>query len=127
MWPRWTCRVRPAGWPAGLVTVGARLREGFQVVADELELYDLIEEADLVITGEGRLDATSFDGKVVGGVASLAADADVPVVAVVGAADPDVVDRIEVIDLTAGVGVERAMGDTTAVITEVVGEWLAAR
>ena len=113
------------GLAGGLAAIGARLREGFQVVADELELYDLVEEADLVVTGEGRLDATSFDGKVVGGVASLAADAGVPVVAVVGTADPDVRDRIDVIDLTASVGEARAMADTVAAITELVGARLA--
>jgi glycerate kinase len=114
------------GLAGGLAAIGARLREGFQVVADELELYDLVEEADLVITGEGRLDASSFDGKVVGGVASLAADAGVPVLAVVGAAAADVRDRIDVIDLTASVGEARAMTDTVAGITELVGVRLAA-
>ena len=38
---------------------------------------------ELVVTGEGKLDATSFDGKTVGGVLDLAADAGVPNVAVI--------------------------------------------
>ena len=38
---------------------------------------DALAGADLVVTGEGKLDATSFAGKVVGGVLELAADADV--------------------------------------------------
>ena len=63
------------GLAGGLAAVGARLVEGFEVVADEVELYDRIEGADLVITGEGFLDEQSFEGKVVGGVAELAAEA----------------------------------------------------
>ena len=54
------------------------------MVAEEIELFDRLEHADLVITGEGFLDAESFDGKTVGGVAGLAAQLDIPVLAVVG-------------------------------------------
>ena len=57
------------GLAGGLAAVGAELVEGFEVVADEVDLYGRIEGADLVITGEGFLDAQSFEGKVVGGVA----------------------------------------------------------
>ena len=46
---------------------------GFDLVADELDLYDAIAAADAVVTGEGFLDEQSFAGKVVGGVQSLAA------------------------------------------------------
>ena len=42
-----------------------------------------LEGVDLVVTGEGRLDATSFEGKVVGGVLEWAGDAGVPHVAVI--------------------------------------------
>ena len=41
-------------------------------MADELDLDDRVAEADLVVTGEGLLDAQSFDGKVVGGVCEVA-------------------------------------------------------
>jgi glycerate kinase len=44
------------------------LVEGFDLVADELELDDKLDGADLVVTGEGFLDEQSFEGKVVGGV-----------------------------------------------------------
>jgi hypothetical protein len=62
----------------GLAAIGARLVDGFELVADELELWERIDGADLVITGEGFLDAQSFEGKVVGGVAELAAAEGVP-------------------------------------------------
>ena len=66
------------GLAGGLAAVGAELWMGFDVVADEVELGDRIEGADLVITGEGFVDEESFAGKVVGGVVELAAAADVP-------------------------------------------------
>ncbi len=75
---------RRRGLAGGLAAIGAALVEGFEVVAEEADLYGRIEGADLVVTGEGFLDAQSFEGKVVGGVAGLAAEAGVPVVAIVG-------------------------------------------
>lgn len=72
------------GLAGGLASVGAVLVDGFGLVADAVALDEQIAEADLVITGEGQLDATSFDGKVVGGVLALAREVDVPVIAVVG-------------------------------------------
>ena len=72
------------GLAGGLATVGAELIPGFDLVAEELGLDEQMEDADLVVTGEGFLDAESFDGKVVGGVADLAAALGVPCLAVVG-------------------------------------------
>jgi len=66
------------GLAGGLAAIGAALEPGFDVVAGAVGLESWIEEAHLVLTGEGRLDATSFDGKVVGGVVEWAADAGVP-------------------------------------------------
>lgn len=82
------------GLAGGLAALGGTIVGGFDLVADELDLADRIEGADLVITGEGRLDRQSFEGKVVGGVADLAAHYDVPVAAIVGVADADVRGRI---------------------------------
>ena len=65
------------GLAGGLAAIGARLEPGFDVVAQAAGLEGAMEEADLVVTGEGRLDMTSFDGKVVGGVLEWAADLDV--------------------------------------------------
>lgn len=56
------------GLAGGLAALGARLEPGFEVIARVTGLDHALEEADLVVTGEGRLDATSFLGKVVGGV-----------------------------------------------------------
>lgn len=97
------------GLAGGLLALGGRLVPGFDLVADELDLHDALSNADLVITGEGHLDETSFDGKVVGGVIGLCAALGLPVGAVVGDADDDVADRIEHVSLVAEFGLERAM------------------
>ena len=110
------------GLAGGLAVAGARLVPGFDLVADEVDLHDRLEGADLVVTGEGFLDEQSFEGKVVGGVAGLAAGAGVPVLAVVGRVLDGVAvpDGVEVVSLVDTVGEERAVGDTAAVVEEVV-------
>ncbi len=113
------------GLAGGLAAIGATLVEGFEVVAEENDLYGRIEGADLVITGEGFLDAQSFEGKVVGGVAGLAAEAGVPVVAIVGEVFDGVADRIEAVSLVSRVGQERAMADTVRVVEKVAAELLS--
>jgi glycerate 2-kinase len=98
-----------AGGIAGaLVALGGKLLPGFELVADELDLHDAIAAADVVVTGEGYLDETSFDGKVVGGVQSWAQAAGKPVGAVVGGAEPDVAARIDHVSLVDCYGEERA-------------------
>ncbi len=56
------------GLAGGLAALGARLAPGFEVVADAVGLDDALATARLVVTGEGRVDETSFSGKVVGEV-----------------------------------------------------------
>lgn len=97
------------GLAGGLVALGGRLVPGFDLVADEVDLHDRVAEADLVITGEGHLDAQSFEGKVVGGVQAMCAEAGVPVAAVVGDADDEVRHRIRHVSLVHEFGLERAM------------------
>jgi glycerate 2-kinase len=56
------------GLAGGLAAIGARLEPGFDVVAQAAGLEAALSGADLVVTGEGRLDPSSLDGKVPGGV-----------------------------------------------------------
>lgn len=79
--------------------IGARLVPGAATVAELVGLDTAIARADLVITGEGRLDDTSARGKVVSHVLQQAAAADVRVGLVVGqlAAGVDVA-RIGAVD-----------------------------
>ena len=73
------------GMGAGCVALlGAELRRGIEVVLDVVGFDALLADADLVITGEGRIDAQSTHGKVVGGVARRAHARGVPVFAIVG-------------------------------------------
>jgi glycerate kinase len=101
-----------AGGLAGaLAALGGKLVPGFDLVADELDLHDTIAAADLVVTGEGHLDAQSFEGKVVGGVQAICAGSGVPVGAVVGDADDDVAERLPVESLVRRFGIDRAMAE----------------
>ena len=57
------------GLAGGLAAIGARLVPGFDVVAEARRPRSCARRArDIAVTGEGRLDATSLEGKVVGGV-----------------------------------------------------------
>ena len=51
---------------------GATIRPGFEVVAEAVGLEPKMKNADLVITGEGRLDRQTLEGKTPAGVARLA-------------------------------------------------------
>ena len=68
---------------------GAELTSGFALVAETLDLEARIREADLVITGEGRLDVQSLSGKGPGGVARAARRLGKPVAAFCGDIDDD--------------------------------------
>jgi glycerate kinase len=71
---------------------GAKIRPGFDVVAEAVGLEAKIEDADIVITGEGSLDRQTLEGKTPVGVARLARKLGKRVFAIVGRAtnDPEV-------------------------------------
>jgi glycerate 2-kinase len=118
------------GLGGGLAVAGASLVPGFEAVADELELHDVVEGADLVITAEGFLDQQSFEGKVVGGVVGLAVPLGVPCVAVVGEVVEDLEPPgkdLEIVSLVERFGRERAHADTLPCIEAVAADVLAAR
>ena len=53
----------------GLITfLGAKIKKGIETILDLLNFNDIIEDADIIFTGEGRLDSQSFQGKVVDGI-----------------------------------------------------------
>jgi glycerate kinase len=69
----------------GLLTfVDADIRSGIDTILDILDFNELIAGADLVITGEGRMDAQSAFGKVAGGVAAACKRSGIPCTAIVG-------------------------------------------
>lgn len=116
------------GLAGGLATIGARLLSGFELVAEEVGLDQAIEDADLVITGEGFLDGESFEGKVVGGVAALAAELGVRCVALVGEVVdplPALPEGLQVLSMVDRFGVERAMADPCGCAVELALEAVA--
>lgn len=78
------------GIGAGLYAFcGAKLQSGIKTVLDTIAFESLLENADVVFTGEGKMDSQSLRGKVVIGISERAAAKGVPVIAVVGGADAD--------------------------------------
>lgn len=80
-----------AGGLAGafLAFFPSRLRPGIEVVISSTELRQHLSGADLVITGEGRIDAQTAAGKAPLGVAREAQKLGIPVIALAGSVSPD--------------------------------------
>lgn len=83
---------------------GASIQSGAETVAAITALDQALEGADLVITGEGRFDATSLRGKVVGAVAERAGAAGVDLAIVAGQADAAAVGERRVVTLVGLAG-----------------------
>ena len=113
------------GLAGGLAAIGASLVDGVDLVADELALDELVDGVDLVVSGEGHLDASSFEGKVVGGVAAHATALAVPLFVVAGRVDPEVAARVDAVSLVESFGEERALYDTLGCVAEAVSARLA--
>ena len=101
------------GLAGGLAALGAKLIPGFDIVAEENGFDEAVKEHDLVITGEGLLDDTSFDGKVVGSVLDYAQEAKKRTLAIVGdideAMDSSLRAEIETISITEMFGADMAL------------------
>lgn len=74
---------------AFLTFTDAVLESGISIVLEETHLADYIRDADLVITGEGRLDGQTAMGKAPVGVAALAKEFGKPVLAFAGCVTED--------------------------------------
>jgi glycerate kinase len=112
------------GLAGGLAAYGARLVPGAALVADVVGLRDAAQGASLVLTGEGRLDATSFAGKVVGHVLDEARALGVPVGIVAGdterGATPEGVPCLTLVEL--GGSVDRALADASPLAADAAAE-----
>ncbi|ALK97097.1 glycerate kinase [Massilia sp. WF1] len=69
---------------AMVVFLGGRLRPGIEIIAEAVGLDQAVRDADLVITGEGRIDGQSVNGKTPVGVARVAKRHGKPVIAIGG-------------------------------------------
>ena len=77
------------GLGAGLLAfTNATLEPGVAVVARAVGLLDAMSSADLVITGEGAIDKSSVGGKTAVGVARIARERGIPVIALAGTIGP---------------------------------------
>jgi glycerate kinase len=119
------------GLAGGLLMLGGRVVRGIDAVADAIELDDRVEEADLLITGEGFLDGASFAGKVVGGVVERADWASKRVCVIVGDADEEGLGAArlcepppDVISLTERHGEDAARAETATLIRSEVAAYL---
>ncbi len=105
------------GLGAGLVGFcGATLTPGIDLVLAASRFAERLAGADLVLTGEGCLDATTVGGKTISGILRLARPAAIPVIALAGAVeDPEAVAALGLADTCAiappAMDVEQAMAD----------------
>ena len=95
------------GMGAGCVALlGGSLKSGIEAVLDMVDFDRHLEGADLVITGEGRIDSQSVQGKVISGVARRTAPRKIPLVALVGSIDNSA-DAAYDLGVTAMFGIDR--------------------
>jgi glycerate kinase len=123
------------GLGAGLVAfLRAEILPGAKLVAEAVGLEQRMAGADLVIAGEGRLDAQTGFGKAPWEVARLAREAGLPVIAIAGAVredcGPELMDAFDAVAtiLPPGVPPQEAMargGELLAAVAEQVGQLLA--
>jgi glycerate kinase len=111
------------GLAGGLAAIGGRLLPGVDLVAERLDLDEHLVRADLVVTGEGRIDATSFTGKVVGRVLERAAASGIEALVVAGEVAPEA--PIDALSLVERYGPERALAETAKCLAELVENGLA--
>ncbi|MEN2896001.1 Glycerate 2-kinase [Mannheimia haemolytica] len=78
------------GMGGGLLLLpNVTLRSGVQIILEATDLAEKLADADLVVTGEGRMDAQSIAGKTPIGVAKVAKQFGKPVIAIVGSLKED--------------------------------------
>jgi glycerate kinase len=114
----------PGAGAAGGTTAGllgftsALVRPGVEVVAELVGLAEALAEADLVITGEGRADAQTLQGKAAIGVATLARSRGTPVVLLCGALGPGA----EALDSATSIAVVQPILDRPMELAEAMSE-----
>ena len=79
---------------AMLAFFGAEMRPGIGLVMQATGLKERLAKADLCITGEGRLDASSLSGKAPVGVARLCREIGIPCIAIAGAVDLEAKEKL---------------------------------
>lgn len=120
------------GLAGGLASIGGQLVSGFDLVARELRLEEQARSCDLVVTGEGRLDASTLEGKAIASLLHLLPD-DKAVVIVAGEVEAEVArsmarsrsGALSALSLVDEVGRETALTATERAIAQVIEHFLA--
>jgi glycerate kinase len=113
------------GLSGGLyAALGAELLDGAQYVADITKLSRYIETADFVITGEGKLDSQSFNGKVVGNILEICNRLRKSVVVIAGKVDYETISSKNaiIISLESLFGAEKSMAKLADCIADVLAK-----
>jgi len=121
------------GIPGALAALGASLVSGFDAVSGSVNLPGRIVGSSLVVTGEGRFDEGSLEGKVTVGIASLSGHL-VPVLIVCGSVDDESADQFsahfpqaKIVSLESRFGRNASMNDVTSCVEIVVREEIEHR
>ena len=109
------------GLGAALMALGARRESGAELVATHTGTADQIARADVIVTGEGRLDAQSLQGKVVGALATAAAPFGVPVLVLAGQVELSPV-ALQAAGITAAHALADYAGSVRRAIDDAAGQ-----
>lgn len=125
----------PGAGAAGGIAAGlmgcweVRLIKGIEWIMDTSGIKDILPEADLVITGEGKIDKQSLYGKVVAEISLLAKKYHIPVVAFCGASDIQDADRRQLnlqtvrVITPAGMPAKEAMAHADKLLVKQAAEY----
>lgn len=123
------------GVAAGMMAwLDATIKPGIDTMLEMAKFDEILDNADLVITGEGRIDRQTMMGKAPAGVLKAAQRHDIPVIALCGSIAPDInvkeLGFTQVIPITpTDMPIEQAMDTTTtlhnveAAVAELITHW----
>jgi glycerate 2-kinase len=116
------------GLGAGLISfLGARLRPGFDVVAEALDLERRLQNVDVAVTGEGKYDAQTEQGKAPAGVLRLAREAGCRTVLVAGQVDEGTHPPADLVyDLASRAGLDAALNRAPELLEDAAADAAAA-
>lgn len=116
------------GIPGALAALGGVLTSGFDAVSRAVALQDRVSRSSLVVSGEGRFDEGSLEGKVAWGMAGLARDR-VPLLLICGSVEPGAEEiflrdfsDVKLVSLVERFGESEAFTNTVACVESVVAE-----
>ena len=110
-------RELPGGGAAGgmgtgmAALLGAKPIPGIQAVLETVQIDTLAEHADLILTGEGKIDSQSIHGKVLSGIARRGKALGIPVVAIAGGIDREALPELYRDGLTAAFSINQLPED----------------